>query len=1275
MRALRTINKALVTTAVAMLVVGVTTDSGAQWNKQELKCAAQLTKGIGKAARSIVKETAKCRTADITGKTPVALITDCPDDQRAKDKVEKAKAKLEKATGKHCRGVCTFSQDQTCVNDAACPPNGEAPENCSGNDNTFSMNAMGFPGPFCNAAVADPPVDTPEEIGECMGTLAQLIADAIIENTYGDLDNSDGLDAKTDANKAALRCLKPLAHSVAKTAGSIAATIGRCRDTQASLAVPVINPDNCVTDDADAIAAITKAMGKFTKVLGKKCTDAAVPLLDFCGTGAGNTVDAAAAEACLTALAADAANTDVAVTERPYVVTTLINAAYPPTAAPFCGDNLANQVPDQFLPIGEECDGTDNGACDGGAAACLPPGDVFECTCSNIPRTRRFADGPASDLESGWTGKSHDSQVTDGAGYMDTRSNCDCSAFDAVTGACTGTTGDQICDFHADTQPRCSNNFDEFSCDEHGNNNGTPQTLDCAVCTTGSINEGDWCVTQLDCQSQCYDAGGVLTGEVCNEQLREDGTCDDFLVQMADWRRCRGGTNDGFAVCRGGLADGDLCLNDGDCPSGGACTCDNEGTDCPGGTCESRGCFGGDNDGGACTTGSCTGGIKDGNPCTLAGHCPGGTCVSGDSCVGGANDGNLCLKAADCPGGTCDYGCYTAPDPVRLCKLGQCDRTLKGFPTISCVLDSDCTTCGGGVNRGLACAVDGDCPGGECDDDAGPCKLDRKVSVAGDCCEAGETCRGKCDSTGSCVIAFSGAPLPLSSDGTPVCVSSKYWTNVDGTQDIVNGESWAYYELRSVTRLSTMINTPCPVCGGWCQAAEAGAAATRSYLDSCEGTCSDSLACDGGGNDGGACTTDANCPDGTCEQVCSDTGTCDSCRFDSDCTTCGGGINDGDPCETDDDCPGDTCGSVEICTEASSNCPDSLCQLDLLCNTGTNQGEPCRIEAQTGFGTTSVDCRADELTLISSPEGLQVRYWPFTTEQVTHTSGVGPNIACEAPGFENYTCPCPSTASTIKTKPNSCNFACNAGAEEGLPCANNRWTGTGSATVCVGGAGAGNNCDEDADCEPGGACTGNPWHCVGGSALFEPCTTNAECTALGGTCEDACPSGDCVPLCLEKGACTGGANAGADCQNQFQCASGVCGPGTDPEEGACPAGPSSFHCNGEGMDFLPCFATDLGTQKGCELGPDGIADTIDDLIGSDTCIEDIRQCFANDGFAEGGDLDNGRGNLRDALAVVTYCLPASTSPSVNGTAGLGGPGRLRQPTRVEFNYDAIPVAP
>lgn len=1184
----------LVVAATLLVTAGASPSWGAAANtKGEGKCHGALAKGIGKHVAAITKAMATCTNSVLAGD----IAGPCPDTV-AQAAIDKSEAKIAKSVNKKCQSSCSGEAAVPCIGSSTCPPNGELQENCTaGGKNFFEFNSdqlrsvtMGFPGPYCETLIGGKMVD-PEHFGICAAGVGALVGDELMENIYGGLTGTPALSEEAEG------CLAAIAKSAPKAASKLASAVSKCRVSQLTASVSTLLPDNCATGDAKTSAAIAKTLGKFEDGIAKKCTNGAIAELDICRAGLGGTLTVGAAQTCLSAVVEEAGSSVADAETRPYSGISIINGAFPTTAAARCGDNVVNQSISQFFPLGEECDGEDDSECPG---ECLPPGDTFQCTCGNVRRARAFANGTAADLDNGWSGSSHNAKVTEGAGFVAEISGCDCDEFDPLNPAtCIGTTSDSVCNSIAELKPRCSHRIgDGTTCDQAGDNNGANSNSDCRACDAFADNAGDYC-----------------TGKA---------------------RYCFGGGNSGLR-----------CNQPGDCP-GGACS----------GT-------------GFCLTGPFTGNVCVGNQ-----NC--------NVCLGGVNVGLPCGSNSNCPGSTCQFH--------------NCEKR----------------TCFDGVNEGDPCDSADDCPGSRCaetSDCTSQCYGEDGIPTTpcfqqGDCAE-GERCRGICDKTNTCIITRNGAPLPLSSEGTSVCIDSQFHTNAVGTRNLVTGENAISYELRSVTVLADTHNSsPCPVCGGWCAVSSPAQGTDRKR---CEGQCTDSdKACRYGPNIGETCLTNTDCEDFLCGPI--------ACRFDSDC-------------------PAGTCDGA-----ASPDCQGRDCRLDLACNLGPNRDQPCRIEATTAFGTTSADCPPNPALNVSGT-GLAILWDPLGSGPVTLPSPA----ACDATGFQNYDCNCLSNpigrpgSDATRTQPNRCQPACSDPDPEyfGLKC--------NSFTVCVGGAEAGVACDEDSDCSGGGTCTGNPRVCgdgnlgecsfrkcnggtndgeicaslaqcpggiscdvvpctIGGApcddgfCVADPCLTDPDCVD-GGTCEDACPAGRCVPLCVERGICNGGdrdrkfcaldidCTGGGTCIEPGECRNGDyvddrracvddtdCGGGgtcevIDIVEGACAQG-SFNHCDGPGWEFVSCAPLQVGTQDGCELGTTG--SPTDDNIGAGFCRADITNCFINDGAAEGGSTLNGRGDPTNAFAVASYCIPASTSGAVNSTAGLPGPGRIRQPVRIEPNFDVLP---
>jgi len=1038
--------RAWLAAAAALLITAGASPSWAANTKAELNCHASLTKSLGKHAAAVAKAMATCNDAVLAGAPGP-----CPD-ATAQAAIQKSADKAAKTVNKKCQSTCSVS-GVSCIDSDTCPPNGITREGCNAGVKlvVFESSAMSFPGPYCPGILGGPMTD-PSDFGLCVGGLGSILSDEILDNAYG------SIVAAPAAGPAA--CLASIVKSAPKTASKIASTVAKCRNTQLGSESPAILPSACPTADPKVAEAIAKSLQKFTDSIAGTCTDAAVSALDLCGAGIGGITTTAAAQDCLSQMLVEVSYSIDDAETRSYAGISIINGAYPATAAARCGDGIVNQGPNQFALNGEECDGADDSACPG---ECLPPGDIFQCTCGNIRRGRTFAYGFEADLDNGWSGSSHNSKVTDGAGFVAQVANCDCAQFDGVDKATclAGQSMDPICDVTARLAPRCSQRpNDTGTCDQFGFTNNDNRNEDCQACDAFASNAGDYCT-------------------------------------------------DTARFCLGGASTGNRCNNAADCP-GGACTGIGRCLDGP---------FAGNGSAGPQSCGICTAGTNIGSSCAVPANCGiGGACEvhawSALTCVGGSNHDASCANNADCPGGgrcgaTTDCGaqCYDA----------------GGVATGPCAAQSDCDTAGG------------------------------------------ERCRGICDKSNTCVILRNGAPLPLSAEGTSVCIDSRFFTDMVGTRNLYTGEHEVNYDLRSVTILSNEVQSrPCPVCGGWCADNTPSTLLDRSR---CEGSCIDApeRECRVGPNKGSVCATNVDCDGYLC--------TYQPCRFDDDCST-------------------GTCSGT-----ASPECAGRECRIDNACGGGLQHGKACRIEAATAFGTTSADCPANPATNVSGA-GLAISWTPLTSSAVVLEN---PG-ACDAPGYQNYDCNCVTGGGATRNQPNRCQPACNAaGPNFGRQCS--------SFTVCVGGSEPGASCDQDADCSGGGTCSGNPRvcgtgssgvcsvaRCVGGSnagavcaqagqcnsnvcqaasctvggapcvdgtCTPSDCTIDANCDG-GATCDDACSGGRCTPLCVDRGHCVGGDKAGLYCALDLDCTGGgTCvANASDEYEGACAQGDFN-HCRWE----------------------------------------------------------------------------------------------------------------
>ncbi|HIL14336.1 MAG TPA: hypothetical protein EYG16_11765 [Deltaproteobacteria bacterium] len=809
---------AVVATALA------STAYAAQVTKAELKCAGSLGKAMTKVSKTVFKGVAKCRDADISGKSVGA----CPDAKTA-GKIAKAIAKAASSGEKGCGSTCSVS-GFACVADNTCPPLGNTKELCKGGGKVFDQASLNFPGPFCEATLGHA-IDTGTDMGQCVGDVTSGVSDAMVDLVYGSIDNGAGLDKGTG------KCLGTIGKGAAKLMGTIAKGIVKCRANILDEKLVGV-PSDCTSIDTKLVDKTAKAVSKLESGIAKKCTDAQILSLDLCGSGVGATLNVADAQACITASVKELTDSAELPSNRSYSTRSFVEAAYPPAAS--CGDNVVNQVRHNFLQIGEECDGSDDSACPG---ECMPPGDVFSCTCGDIARSRTFTNGFTADLDSGWNGSSHNGGTSDGAGYMTRRINCDCDALTACS--CTGNSVDSLCDIQGYQKPVCSYDPNGAeNCDQKNtvNQNNINEDDDCRVCDAYTSNSGTFCQDDGDCGSQCYDGLGAPTGP-CDRQS-DCGVGDTCRGQCDVTAYCiKIHNGDPLPISRGGStpvcvrsefradASGTSDLSDGSSESfislysqvhiaGGGF---GQGTQKPCPTC------GGFCDSGArqylpCE-GSCS--LTTATSCRFDTDCPGGescttastdcgagvTCNLGLVCSGGPNNGLACRPSAattffgitsnDCPPDTANNASgagleinFSPATTGSVAMAASLPCEAPGFENYDCPCPGDggvppepnscnygcnagaelgtgCSTGNGGKGEATvciggsappltACDDDGDCPGGTCSDNPTHCVGDVATDLQP--CVDNSTC-----GSGSCVDACpTGRCVPLCSPADTV---------------------------------------------------------------------------------------------------------------------------------------------------------------------------------------------------------------------------------------------------------------------------------------------------------------------------------------------------------------------------------------------------------------------------------------------------------------------------------------------------------------------------
>lgn len=637
----------------------------------EEKCNSKVAKSASKQAKTYGKVTAKCRDDQIAAAT--GPYTACPTDLT---KISAASTKVVESAVGNCGSFCSVHSTLACMAPTLCPPQVNAgSENCSapegqppdGNSN-FDMRNINFPGPLCGTITAN------TDLGNCVAGVENGIAQKLIDVAYGTIDGTSGI------SPGAASCVKSLSKQVQKIASTIFKGVIKCRGGIQKGKITG-NPLTCTTDDTKLAEKIAGGNQKLADTAAASCTDAQILELDLCLAGVGGTLTVADAVACLTEAANEIGDTTLPSPQRLYSVTSLVETAYP-SLFPACGDGVVNQIPNPFQLLGEECDLDDDDDCTG---ACVPPDDVFGCTCPGSPRQRFFADGFVTDLDSGWSGTSHNSGVTDDAGYIYELLDCDCAAFDGSDIATCISSTDPLCNVRSRFQlPSCS--WEPF------NRNGTCTV---GICNgTGSLLAPATCTTNADCGRRC-DQNNTVTGPNGTDTDADCYICDDFSINASE--NCR---PDGLGVpanecesqCFNGAVPTGPCDDQDDCAAGQVCR----------GQCD--------------TTQGCII-VPNGHPLPIS---SGGTAVCVDNLFRADITGTANIVTGEHALFVQQYSkvhlgtSNTTPCPVcgGFCDLNDSPANLAGK-----VCEGRCS-----VTTGDSCRFDDDCPSGEtCTTDAPEC--------------------------------------------------------------------------------------------------------------------------------------------------------------------------------------------------------------------------------------------------------------------------------------------------------------------------------------------------------------------------------------------------------------------------------------------------------------------------------------------------------------------------------------------------------------------------
>jgi hypothetical protein len=520
---------------------------------------------------------------------------------------------------------------------------------------------------------------------------------------------------------------------------------------------------------------------------------------------------------------------------------------------------------------------------------------------------------------------------------------------------------------------------------------------------------------------------------------------------------------------------------------------------------------------------------------------PPGALVVGGACTSDADCGDgQCMTEADAgnPGGMCSKACDE--DDASSCPTGS--ACIAGVCEDSCATETDCRAGYSCFDVGLAagvcmpdCESNTDCGGtGVCNTYSGYCEPVGAKAKDGAACGADADCE-----SGWCLAESStGRPggfcVSACEPGSGFCPDSGYCEDESTTP---GGPAFAYCLDTCATSADCRAGYSCYEWTDTVGACWPNCTADAQCPDS--GTCNEySGFCEtpSGAADGAACSTNADCasglcdnetdsgnPDGTCRSYCDPTAA-NPCPDGGACLDYGDSAIPGafgvcfDTCASVADCrPGYVCqdeglasGLCEADCESDAECPDTS-----TCNKYTGYCEPTGAKGKDGAAcTTGTDCESG---------------WCWTEAGTGRPGGICTSVCNPGSGV----CPDSGYCQDASTTQNGPTFA-----------------------YCM------DTCAAGADCRAGYSCL--EW--TGTTAVCYPdCTSNTQCP---GTTTCNLYSGFCEPT-------TGGVD-GAACTTDADCASGICDTQGDTGN---PKGTCRSQCNPSVTNSCPsggvCF--DYGT--------------------------------------------------------------------------------------------------
>jgi hypothetical protein len=1018
------------------------------------------------------------------------------------------------------------------------------------------------------------------------------------------------------------------------------------------------------------------------------------------------------------------------------------------------------------------------------------------CVLPNpIPAVLSYVAKPGVDLDTGWTGTSHDLPGVDDSTAATVRlSNCDTNLSSPTCGQCT--TDGPILYPGPSKNCRCTNlgNRDASSlgvCDpEMPSTCSGAETCECYYGPPLPLSSGavSVCVINRYTSSITGTANIASSGSHSGEgqaslkleaAVHNGPTVDQPCPVCVNDTTPRDGVKNG--TCSGGAKDGQPCDVSGTNIFFGAVS-----FDCP----PLHGANIGNlkvqfNPATTATTTLATNGVKCSGPgftsqecpcdtcadtaaeaCNSNADCPAGVPCGAKRCVGGTNVGTPCAAASECPNGSCGkLGQATAPN--------QCDDTVCSPDSSNPDTPNDGVCANGPFDHFCStetfrgCASDSDCnppPTGSC----GNCKPNQICSGGFRNCFLDPIVRTGTPGTQNAILAATFCIPPVSA----AAVNSVSGLPGPGglLQPVSIFESGALCGngvLDSGETCDPPNDSACPgKCTASCQCPTCGDGHVNQASEQCDGsddancpgqcgptcqcgsTCGNGVVefgeqCDGAATNGqcppSACQSDCTCGPYCGDNVVNGSEQCDgsgstacppsACRSDCTCGPyCGDGIiNNGEQCDgsATGSCPGSCqsdctcapfCGNGvrepgELCDGSDAALCPGKCQPDCTCPaigelsfvvapgadldtgwTGTSHDFGVQVGSTipgvigacdghtdtncTFFGNVGSRCSGDGT--ISCTDTTQC---PVGQTCVINTYGPplplssGGIPVCVVNRFANNVTGSYDTASGSSEIQVPLNSLVYLGTDVNQPCPICNCGASNTQTCTIGQSGT---CSDNParSCTVQGTgplgptsndCTPNPASNISGSGLnlsFNPATTgtstfasNQPCTGSGFTNQSCwCPQQTQPNACLD--ACDGGSKDAQPCSTDADCPgapAGACKPlcrsiagQTRPGEGVqavgeaeCAAGPLDQSCSG-------------APQVSCTSDAN--------CVGLGTCVTQTRRCFLDPIVRVG--VPSTTSNVFGA----TFCIPATTSPAVNNTAGLPGPGAIRFPNSLNVAF-------